>query len=236
MTISRRLRSLAKDQEVALTEEQAELLQSFHEAIRKTNKLLNITSRAGDEESSILSQILDSITSQPVIEMKDPKNILDLGSGGGLPGIPLSIINPNRKFYLLESSIKKIGHLLNTVLYLKIQNAMPIHNRMETLIRQGKPNQFDMIITRAATSIEKAMKWSELALTPNGTLLAYAGRGQMKEITKLLNSENPIRAKIDILDTGIWPGEKIRQIWTITPPYHEGATHQEKPWPCEARH
>ena len=74
--------------------------------------------------------------------------VVDLGSGGGLPGIPLAITNPQKQFLLVESNTKKASFLLNTVTKLNLHNTEVINDRIENIDSSNFPDRFD-IVSRA---------------------------------------------------------------------------------------
>ena len=89
--------------------------------------------------------------------------VVDLGSGGGLPGIPLAIANPNKQFLLVESNTKKASFLLNTVTKLDLKNTEVINNRIENIDHSNFPDCFD-IVSRAVGTIEANIALTEQLL------------------------------------------------------------------------
>ena len=98
---------------------------------------------------NIESHIADSL----IISSSLNKNIVDLGSGGGFPGIPLAITNPDKEFYLIESNTKKSSFLLSTISRLGLDNTSVINQRIEEVEIKTFPESFD-IVCRAVGSTE----------------------------------------------------------------------------------
>ena len=96
--------------------------------------------------------------------------VVDLGSGGGLPGIPLAIANPNKQFLLVESNTKKASFLLNTVTKLDLKNTEVINNRIENIDHSNFPDCFD-IVSRAVGSTEANIALTAELLNKKGVHL-----------------------------------------------------------------
>ena len=130
---------MGKDQTNQLAEYKAHLI-----AWNKTHNLIS-----KKQALNIESHIADSL----IISSSLNKNIVDLGSGGGFPGIPLAIINPEKEFYLIESNTKKSSFLLNTTSRLGLDNTSVINKRIEKVETKTFPESFD-IVCRAVGSAE----------------------------------------------------------------------------------
>ena len=130
---------MGKDQTGLLSEYKAHLI--------SWNKTHNLISKK--QALNIDDHIADSLTISPFLK----KSIVDLGSGGGLPGIPLAITNPNKEFYLIESNTKKSSFLLHTISRLGLENISVINQRIEKTEKNTFPESFD-IVCRAVGSAE----------------------------------------------------------------------------------
>ena len=140
------------------TDEQNEKINTFISLALEFNKTHNIFSRK-DNQEVYQKDILDCY---PIIEyLKKNKTVLDLGAGGGFPGILLSITKPNNKIYLIESSAKKSYFLRTITDKLSLSNTTIINEKMKTKNTLGK---FDIITARAFATIKKIME-----LTQNNT-------------------------------------------------------------------
>ena len=111
--------------------------------------------------------LMDSLSVHAYIE---GNTILDVGSGAGLPGIPLAILYPKKFFTLLDSNGKKTRFMRQAVINLKLDNVQVTKERVEAF--QG---EFDHVISRAFSSIRKFLDSSERLVKPGGTLLAMKG-------------------------------------------------------------
>ncbi len=148
--------------------EQIEQLLGFIKLIAKWNKAYNLTAVRNNEDMARL-HILDSLAILPHIE---GKRVIDIGTGAGLPGIPLAIFLPEVEFVLLDSNAKKTRFVQQVILELKLKNVSVIHSRAEDY----QPELgFDIITTRAFTNLADMVKMTAHLLSPNGVLLAMKG-------------------------------------------------------------
>lgn len=135
-----------------------ELLGQYVELLIETNKLINLISRKADVTDIWLNHILDSLLPVGIMAL-DGKTILDFGTGGGLPGIPLKIIFPESYMYLLDSRQRKMEAVAKIIKKLDLHECLAICSRIE-LLDKGWHNYFDVIVCRSVRIEEKY--WSEL--------------------------------------------------------------------------
>ncbi|MGE6793904.1 16S rRNA (guanine(527)-N(7))-methyltransferase RsmG [Pseudomonas guineae] len=149
------LREGARELGVELSVEQHEQLLAYLALLIKWNKAYNLTAVRNPDEM-VSRHLLDSLSvTDHVREAGD--NWLDVGSGGGMPGIPLAILFPERQFTLLDSNGKKTRFLTQVKLELKLANLQVIHSRVEDY-RPDVP--FSGICSRAFSSLEDFSNWT----------------------------------------------------------------------------
>ncbi len=214
-TIEKELECQAKKLEISIKEEQIVLLKKFQKITQKTNCQFNLVSRKGNQEDLILNQILDSLLLQPILRIAGPKKVLDLGSGGGFPGVPLSILNPDIHFDFLDSSRKRFNHLLNIKMKLGLTNSNPIHERAENHAKTPQHRAFyDLITAKAVTDISTLVKWARPLIKSNGILLTSQGESKTDEIWELMKDEGRQKGiQIRSLDGGLGGKRRNRLIW-----------------------
>lgn len=137
--------------QIKASEDQINSLLKFVELLKKWNKVYNLTALKTDKEI-IQLHLLDSLTVLPYLN--EVKNILDVGSGAGLPGIPLAIFLPEVKFVLLDSNGKKTRFIQQAIIDLGLKNCSVQNSRIEDFAPTEK---FDIIITRAFAEIKDAL-------------------------------------------------------------------------------
>ena len=144
--------------------------------LSKWNKITNL-SGIKRLANMVSAHLMDSLSVHAHLE---GKTILDVGSGAGLPGIPLAILYPKKFFTLLDSNGKKTRFMRQAVIDLKLENVQIKQERIETF--QG---EFDHVISRAYSSLNTFLNSSERLVKPGGTLLAMKG----DKIEKLNNKK-----------------------------------------------
>jgi 16S rRNA (guanine527-N7)-methyltransferase len=154
---------------LSLSENQIEQLLDFIKLLEKWNKAYNLTA-IRDREAMVSLHLLDSLAITPYIE---GKKIIDIGTGAGLPGIPLAIYFPEIEFTLLDSNAKKTRFVQQAILELKLKNVSVCHSRVEQFHPE---NSFDTVITRAFASLSDIVEWTAHLLSKEGVLLAMKGQ------------------------------------------------------------
>lgn len=172
-----------------LTSRQEQQLEQLGALYRDWNQKINVVSRK-DIDHLYLHHILHSLAIAKVISFKDNSNVLDLGTGGGLPGIPLAILFPNVDFVLIDGIKKKIKVVTEIVDSLGLTNVEALQQRSE----ERKGREFDFIITRAVAKIEKLrlssihlFKEEQRHALPNG-IIALKGGNVNEEVKELPKS------------------------------------------------
>jgi 16S rRNA (guanine527-N7)-methyltransferase len=138
--------------------------------------------------------ILDSLSINYLIK---GKNVLDIGSGAGLPGIPLAVINPDINFLLLDSNNKKIIFLNHVKINLGIENIDLLHERIEDF---DNKKAFDSIICRSYASLPTIYSNSIDHLNKNGVIIAMKGKYPHEEISALKNLNQSIHFEVARID------------------------------------
>jgi 16S rRNA (guanine527-N7)-methyltransferase len=164
--------------DLALTESQQQQLLAFLALLNKWNKAYNLTA-VRDERVMVARQLLDSLTIVPWVTTD---HLLDVGAGGGLPGIPLAIVFPDKRFTLLDSNGKKTRFLNQCVLELGLTNVEVIHGRAEDC-QPAQP--FSQISSRAFTALANLVEWCDSLLAENGQFLAMKGQYPDDEVSAL---------------------------------------------------
>ena len=165
-----------------LSEKEFLLLEKYEQLLKSKNEQVNLISRK-DILNIWENHILHSLTIHFLGDIPNHSLILDLGTGGGLPGIPLAISLPNCKLILLDSIQKKITTVRTIVRELSLSNIQIFCERAESFgENQLFAHKFDFIVTRAVTELRELIKWSSLLLKKNGVLYALKGGDITNEI------------------------------------------------------
>ncbi len=146
----------------------APLLQ-FLRLLEKWNAAYNLTA-VREPEKMVTHHILDALAVRPFLK---PRRIIDVGTGAGIPGIPLAIICPAFEFVLLDSNSKKTRFVTQAVLELRLANVTAVHGRAE----QYRPEQrFDSVVSRAFTSLAQMLQMTQHLCAPEGIFIAMKGQ------------------------------------------------------------
>lgn len=169
-----------------LTERQQAQFEQLDSLYREWNQKINVISRK-DIDNLYLHHILHSLAIAKVTQFKPGAKVLDLGTGGGLPAIPLAILFPETTFIAIDGTRKKITVVNEIAQAAGLDNLTGLHQRVE----DRKKREFDFVVTRAVALLEKLAPWSmrlihdqQRHVQPNG-LLALKG-GKVKEELKAL--------------------------------------------------
>ncbi len=152
-----------------------EKLERYLALIAKWNKVTNLTS-VDKPEQMVVVHLLDSLSIQSYLS---GNRILDVGSGAGLPGIPLALINEDKDFILLDANGKKTRFMLQATIELGIKNVEVVQARA-----QNFEGQFDHAVCRAFTSTGDFVNACSHLLAPEGSLLAMKGPAE-SEVTPI---------------------------------------------------
>ena len=173
-----RLLQGASGMEMPLSERQQQQLMAFLTLLVKWNKAYNLTA-VRDPLEMIGRHLLDSLVILPYL---NGASCLDMGTGPGLPGIPLAIMRPRTRFVLLDSNSKKVRFLRQAVLELGLDHCEPVHARVEDY-RPDTP--FETLTARAFTALPRMLQLTADLRGAESELLAMKGRIPNQEIAEI---------------------------------------------------
>lgn len=167
-----KLSRLLADAGISLTDHQKNQLIAYVDMLHKWNKAYNLTS-VRDPGEMLVRHILDSIVVAPYLQ---GERFIDVGTGPGLPGIPLSIVRPEAHFTLLDSLGKRVRFLRQVQHELALKNITPVQSRVEDFPAEPP---FDGVISRAFASLNDMVSWCHHL--PGDCGRFYALKGQLPE-------------------------------------------------------
>lgn len=192
------LRTVCAKNGLKIQDEQLDLIGKYVRLLLEWNEKINLISRR-DEENVWQSHILHSIAPLFQMKLREGARVVDLGTGGGLPGIPLKILNPTIRLTMIDSTQKKIMAVDEMTKSLGFNNAAAVWGRAEELaVRKEFHQKFDLAVARGVGPLEELVRLAHpfLAIqipstvTPGGTefpagcLLAYKGGDLEQELAK----------------------------------------------------
>ncbi len=177
------LRKGALELGLALDESQIAAFLTYHRELMAWNRKINLTA-IEDEKDIIIKHFLDSLT--PLAQstlLSGVKTMLDMGAGGGFPGLPLKIVRPDIGLTLLDSVEKKVNFMRHIARTLGLNGVEAIANRAEAPdLVYRLSNSFDCVISRAFAEMEAFATLAIPYIRPGGMLLAMKGPGVAEEL------------------------------------------------------
>lgn len=163
------------------------------------NEKINITA-IKDPDEFYKKNILDSLAIKVCPQFKDVKTVMDLGTGGGFPGLPLAINYPDKKFLLVDSIGKKLKVIDDAIDKLNINNAKTLHSRAEDL---SKDTKFDCVVSRAVANMSVLCEYCIPFVKLGGVFIAYKTEDAMDEIKSASNAIRILGGSVeDIISDG----------------------------------
>lgn len=172
------LNELLKEAQLNLDTVQIDQLVALVELLDKWNKAYNLTS-VRDPKEMLIRHILDSLV---VSEHLRGQRFIDVGTGPGLPGLPLAIINPDKQFVLLDSLGKRIRFIKQVCYEFKLKNVTALQSRVENYQPEEK---FDGVLSRAFASLSDMLQWCSHLPANHGKFYALKGSIPESEIETL---------------------------------------------------
>jgi len=177
-TLSSELAAGLISMELVVSDETQDKIIRFIEALEKWSRVYNLIGEA-DTQQILSRHIFDSLS---ISKYLTGKNILDVGTGAGLPGIPLALLHTEQQFTLIDSNGKKTRFMQQVVYDLAIKNCQIVTNRVESF----KPALcFDNIVSRAFASLDKMISVTRHLLCPMGKFFAMKGKIPTEELAAL---------------------------------------------------
>jgi len=160
---------IAAKADVALDQPKIDQLHAYLQLLAAANEKMNLT-RIESPEAAELLHVADSLTLLPFLP-REPHSLADVGSGGGLPGLPLAIVRPDVRVTLIDATLKKAAFLEQTAAQLGLKNVKVLPQRSE-LIRGP---QWNIVTARGLAPMEQLVLWCLPLVKPGGKLLAMKG-------------------------------------------------------------
>ncbi|MFK7829842.1 MAG: 16S rRNA (guanine(527)-N(7))-methyltransferase RsmG [Congregibacter sp.] len=163
---------------ISLNDHQQQQLLDFLALLERWNRRINLTA-VRKPSDMVTRHLLDSLSLMPYLQ---GARYIDVGTGGGLPGLPLAIANPSKHFTLLDSNGKKTRFLIHVKTQLKLDNVDVVQARVETY--EADP-LFDAVLSRAFTSLDAMIDQCEHLISECGELLAMKAQQSQAELDAL---------------------------------------------------
>lgn len=184
-------------QHLQLESGELERLAAYLDLLYDANTRMNLTA-IRDPHEAWTRHLLDSLSLLPLLGSVEPRRVLDLGSGGGLPGIPLAITMPDVEFMLLEATGKKAAFLQEVVDALGLANVVVLDERAETIGEPGCVHRgaWDVVTARAVGAMNVLLELSVPLLVEGGLLLAIKGERAGEELDAASEALRVLKSRV----------------------------------------
>lgn len=166
---------------ISVSEDHFNQLWNYWRILEWWNRTINLVS-VKQERDFFLRHVLDAIVPLPFFPSHG-SSLLDLGTGAGLPGIPLKILRPSLKLTLIDSSRRRTSFLREVVRQLSLREVAVVNDRAENLRERNKKFFFDIVISRATWKLSSYLELATPFLSPQGSLIAMKGEIPLAEWT-----------------------------------------------------
>lgn len=184
--------TLKKELNIELNENQTQIFETYEKLFLEKNSRTNLISK-NDEKFLFEKHIFDSLAINLFLKPKKKMTLLDIGTGGGFPAIPISILYTDLEVFALDSIKKKINLIEEIKTDLNLKNLFPVCDRVENISQQ-----FNYITTRAVAPIKIILNYAVPKLKENGYFIAYKSQKaseELKEAEKLIK-----KSSLELLD------------------------------------
>ena len=211
------LAARADEAGIPLTAEQIGQFSVYHEMLLDWNTRMNLTALTAPEDVAV-KHIIDSLTAYDAARFDGARTLIDVGTGAGLPGIPLAVYAPHLTVTLLDALNKRVRFLTEVTAAMGLQNVRCIHARAEETARTAEHRAaYDIVVSRAVARLPVLLEYTLPFVRVGGTLLALKGRAYAEE-------QKEARRAADVLGGGCitarpvhLPGlDDVRAILTVT--------------------
>ena len=206
--ISEELENVAKQIEIELTKKQIEKFYNYMNLLLEWNEKINLTAIIEPKEV-ILKHFVDSLTIAKYI--KENEKLIDVGTGAGFPGIPLSIVKENTDIVLLDSLNKRINFLEEIKQNLKLKNITTIHGRAEEFGKNKKEREiYDIATSRAVAPLNILLEYLLPLVKVGGKAICMKG-SNIEEIENAKNALEILGGKIEKIEEITLPNSDIKR-------------------------
>ena len=175
---------------LSLTEQQLTRFDAYYHLLTEWNEKINLTAIT-EERDVVIKHFLDSLSGASVFEIKPGMQVLDVGTGGGFPGMALAIAFPEADFTLMDATGKKVNFLNLVTEELQLSNVKAVQGRAEELAHDPSfREKFDVVTSRAVAALPVLLEYTAGFVKKGGLIAAYKGPSLEEEMKQ---SENALK-------------------------------------------
>ena len=171
--------------------------EAYMEGIIEWNEKVNLTSIT-DKDEFIVKHYIDSVMCVPCKEFQNAERIIDVGTGGGFPGIPLALAAPDKEFVLMDSLNKRIKIINELCAEIGIENVTAVHARAEELAKNKEHREnYDLCVSRAVANLSTLSEYCLPFIKKGGYFLSYKGPDSEQEVKDAKKAISILGGKIE---------------------------------------
>ncbi len=192
---------------IEISQKQAEQFYKYMELLLEWNEKMNLTAIT-DPEGVILKHFIDSLTI--ISYLKEADTVLDIGTGAGFPGIPLKILEENKKFTLLDSLNKRIIFLQTVINELELKNIQAIHGRAEEFVSKER-EAYDIVTSRAVARLNVLLEYMLPFVKVSGRCICMKSFEIEEELKEAKKAIEILGGEIEKIDEITLPNTDIKR-------------------------
>lgn len=189
------LRELVSELNIELSDKQLESFDTYYKMLIEWNEKINLTAITEYDEV-LVKHFTDSLSIVKAVDMNRVTSLIDVGTGGGFPGIPIAILFPEIKITLLDSLNKRITFLNEVVKELSLTNVEAIHGRAEDIARGDYREKFDLCVSRAVANLSTLSELCIPFVSVGGFFVSYKSEKADEEIESATKAIDILGGKI----------------------------------------
>lgn len=190
---------------IKINDEKADKFYKYMNILLEWNEKINLTAIT-DPKDIILKHFIDSATILKYIEKN--KDIIDVGTGAGFPGIPLNILKDDNKYILIDSLNKRINFLNETINTLKLENIQTVHSRIEDFAKNNR-EKYDIATSRAVAPLNILLEYLIPLVKVGGICICMKGSNLSEEVENSKKSLDVLGGKIENIEKIMLPDSDI---------------------------
>lgn len=196
---------------LTLSPHQMDLFETYRALIKEWNAKIDITAITEDREIDN-KHFIDSLSIFRQIKTPSQARVMDMGSGGGFPGIPMKIYEPGLEMTLVDSLKKRVDFLREVVDRLGLEDIRCIHARAEDLLRDPKEREsYDLVVSRAVAPLPTLLEYCLPGVKINGQFIAMKGPGGQEEVIQSDRAIKTLGGHLERVDRFLWTEDNYQR-------------------------
>lgn len=206
------MKKIAEKTGIELNERQLYAFEKYYEMLIEKNKVMNLTAIT-EREEVINKHFIDSLSCKDIIDLEKVKDVIDVGTGGGFPGIPLKIAFPHLSIVLMDSLNKRVSFLNEVIKELGLMDIVAIHDRAEDMARNPQYREkFDLCVSRAVANLATLSEYCLPFVKNEGSFVSYKSGKADEEIKEGEKAIEILGGKIETIKNFYLPDTDMERV------------------------